>query len=164
MKPKRTRRPKILPAILAVRVINDDLKDAVCGSPTRCAIAHALQRIIEPTPTFVSVKENRITITWGQMLHHYEMNRQALKLVAQNDDGTLTLLPSESHTLNLRRTRVRSAYINLSPERREQIKASNQRRVEAGKKSPRNPRLLAARQAGVALKKLRTVTAHAAAP
>jgi hypothetical protein len=157
-KPKRTRRPKMLPAILDVRVINDDLKDAVCGSPTRCAIANALRRIIEPKPTWIAVKENRITITWHQMLHHFELSRQALRLVAQNDDGTLTLSPTESHTLHLHRTRVHGAHINLSPERRQQIKDSNRRRAEAGIKSPRNTRLIAARQAGVALKKLRAVT------
>ena len=84
MTKRKIPRQKTLPATLDVRVINDDLKDAVCGSPTKCAIAHALARI-EPKPTFVSVKENRITITWNRMLHHYELTRQALKLVALND-------------------------------------------------------------------------------
>ena len=120
-------------------------------------------RIVSRNRRLVSTKENRITITWNRMLHHYELTRQALKLVALNDDGTLTLSPTESHTLHLRRVWVRSAYINLSPERRQAIKDSNRRRAEAGIKSPRNTRLLAARQAGVALKKLRTV-AHATAP
>jgi hypothetical protein len=157
--PTKKSRQKILPAILKGRMINADLKDAVCGSPHKCALAHMLLRIIDPEPTFVSVKENRITITWRGMLHHYELTRQALKLVAMNDDGTLTLSPTESHVLRLPRVRVMKAHIDLSPERREQIKASNKRRAEAGITSPRNPRLLAAKQAGVALKKLSAVIA-----
>jgi len=161
---KKAPRQKTLPATLVFRMINADLKDAVCGSPHKCAIAHALLRVINPEPTWVSVKENRVTITWGQMLHHYELTRPALKLVAMNDDGTLSLSPNESHVLRLPRVRVIKAHINLSPERRQQIRESNQRRIAAGKVSPRNSRLIAAKQAGVALKKLSAVQAkkHAA--
>jgi hypothetical protein len=155
----------VLPAILILRVINDDLKDAICGSPTRCAIANAVRRTFSPEPTYVKVKENRVTITWKQMLHHYEVTRHALGLVAQNDDGSLTLRPDTSHTLRLPRIRVMRAHINLTAERRKQIreaeKAAACARAEAGlppKKYAKNTRLLAAKNAGLALKKL-----HAAA-
>jgi hypothetical protein len=157
--------------MLVLRVINADLKDAVCGSPTKCAIANAIRRTVtDPQPTFVKVSENRITITWHSMLHHYELTRPALKMVAQNDDGSLTLAPDISHTVRLPRVRVRAAYVDLTPARRQQIKdaesAIRKARAEAGlppRKYQKNTRLLAAKSAGVALKKLHTVSHRAAA-
>lgn len=159
-------RSKTLPSLLSLRVINADLKDAVCGSPTKCAIANAIRRTIaDPQPTFVKVSENRITITWHSILHHYELTRPALKLVAQNDDGSLTLAPDVSHTIRLPRVRMRPAYIDLSPARRQQIResetANREARAAAGlppKKYQKNTRLIAAKSAGVALRKLATVT------
>jgi hypothetical protein len=157
----RIPRGKILPAIFHVRVIIDDLKEAICGSPTRCALANAIRRMLDPAPTFVTVKANRVTITWHQMLHHFELPNRALKLVAQNDDGTLSFMPGESRVVKLPRVRVRPAHVDLSPKRREQIKASNERRKGEGKKSSRNPRWLASKQQGVALKHLHAVAAKA---
>lgn len=159
-------RSKTLPSLLSLRVINADLRDAVCGSPTKCAIANAIRRTItDPQPTFVKVSENRITITWHSILHHYELTRPALRLVAQNDDGSLTLSPDVSHTIRLPRVRMRPAYIDLTPERRKQIRAALKTAAEARaaaglppKKYQKNTRLIAAKSAGVALKKLATVS------
>jgi hypothetical protein len=149
---------KILPALFKFRMINDDLKDAVCGSPTQCAIANAIRRILEPPPSFVAVKANRVTVTWHQMLHHFELPNAALKLVAQNDDGTLSFMPGEERVVKLPRVRVRPAHIDLSPERKERIKASYERRKAAGLVKRRNTRWLASKAQGVALKKLHTVS------
>jgi hypothetical protein len=161
---KAQRRQKTLPAALILRVINADLKDAVCGSPTKCALANAIRRTITgPPPTFVKVKENRVTISWHQMLHHYGVTDHALRLVAKNDDGSLSLAPTETHTIRLPLNRVRSAFVNLSPERREQIKASNEARAASGRKYHRgkNTRERAAEQAGVRNKKLAAVASAA---
>jgi hypothetical protein len=112
-----------------------------------------VRRQILPTPTFVKVRENRLTITWNGMIHHYEMTGVALKLVAQNDDGSLEMMPGASHRLSLRRTYVREAY-TFTPTRRAAMKASNKVRAAAGRRYP-NTRGLAAKAAGVVLKKLR---------
>ena len=158
MTQRKLLRSKILPALFVFRVLNEDLKDAICGSPTHCAIANAIRRILAGGLTFVSVKANRVTITWHGILHHYELPNHAFKLVAMNDDGTLSFMPGESRVVKLPRMRVRPAYTNLSPERHEQIKASNERRKEAGVVSKRkNPRWLASKAQGVALKNLHDV-------
>lgn len=163
--PRQTARQKTLPKTLILRMINRDLEDAICGSPTKCAIAQCAWRTIDdPPPTVVRVKENRVTITWNEMLHHYGVTDHALRLVAKNDDGTLSLSPTESHTLHLPLMRVRPAHINLPAARREQIKNSNAARAKAGRKYPKqNTRQRAAHLAGVRNKKLAAAAARAAA-
>jgi hypothetical protein len=158
---RKTPRPKVLPATLDLRVIPDDLKEAVCGSPSRCTIANAIRRIVEPSPTFISVKPNGITITWHETLHYYKLTNQALRLIAQNDDGTLSFAVSESRVLRLPRTGMRAAHLNLTPERRQSIKEANERRRLAGKTSPKT-REQAARAAGKQNKKLAAMHASAA--
>jgi hypothetical protein len=159
---RKTKRQKTLPATLILRVINEDLKNAVCGSPTKCAIANAIRRTIkDPAPTAVRVKENRVAITWCGILHHFGVTDHALRLVAKNDNGTLSLSPTESHTIRLPLNRVRSAYINLPPARRQQIKDSNAARAAAGIRYRKNTRERAAEIAGARNKKLATVAAAA---
>ena len=163
--PRQTARQKTFPKTLILRMINKDLENAICGSVTKCAIAQCTWRTItDPAPTIVKVKENRVTITWNEMLHHYGVTDHALRLVARNDDGTLSLSPTELHTLHLPLIRVRPAYINLPTERREKIKDFNAKRRAAGKKyTKQNTRQRAAHLAGVRNKKLAAAAARAAA-
>ncbi len=148
-----------LPKTLKLRVIKEDLKDAVCGAPRGCPIAYAIARSIPETYgkgrlSYWKVNPNRITITFDQKIHHYTVSDNALKIIAQNDDGTLSLGADKTITLDLVHTE--KAHVDLSPERKAGIRDSEARRAAAGnlKKYGRGIRQTSARRAGVELKSL----------
>jgi hypothetical protein len=92
---------KTLPKRLKMTMIQDDLKFAVCGSPTNCAGVHMVRRIF-PKVTYVKINPNRATITCYGLIHRYGISNKMLKLAILNDDGTLRLNENETHDVTFK--------------------------------------------------------------
>jgi hypothetical protein len=153
-----------LPDKLKFRAIESDLVNAICGSTTHCTFANTVRRTL-PTATFVRVMANKVTISLNGILYHYSLPDSVLRLVAQNDDGTLTFSVADRN-VTLQIIDRRKAYIDLSPERRAKIRMSEDARKAAGlvRTYSRNTRIDAAKRAGRARKKLIAAEAATGAP
>lgn len=151
----------MLPETLKITVSDEDIRKAICGSPTRCTIANALRRQVDEL-SFVKVNPNQITITAAGYTHHYAMPNAGLNVVMENDDGTLAL--GKDRTIKLKQTdRPAKAWVK-TPGRQEQINEARKARAEAGKpdkKYPVNVRVAAAKKAGLAYKRLIPAVARA---
>lgn len=159
----------ILSKTLKLTVTPADLLHAVCGSPTKCAIANALRRhndnevaeLGRPVYTFVKVNPNKVTITAGNILHHYGLSDAALKIVMENDNGELALTTRKPITLKL--IDYKPAHTELSDDRKQQIKDHTKAQRAAGKYlGSKTLRRDIARNVGTAGKKLEKLMARAA--
>jgi hypothetical protein len=143
-----------LPDKIRIEITTHDVENAICGSPTRCTIANAIRRMF-PKSSWIAVNPNRITITYENMYHHFNMPNAGLKIVKETDNGTLVL--GKRREITISSTDKPTPVPVHTKERQVQVNAARQARKDAGKPDKKydpNPRLLAARRAGMAYKHL----------
>lgn len=151
---QEARKLEPLPRKIKLNVIRADVLHAECGSPTRCTIANAIRRTY-PELTFVKVNPNRITVTYGGLVNHFNMPNAGLKIVQENDDGSLEL--GAARTLTIKMEGNPTAAHVPSEERRVQVNAARDARKAAGNKDKTykpNYRRIAAKKAGMSYKRL----------
>lgn len=153
----------MLPELLKITVTPEDAREAVCGSPTQCTIAKALKRQL-PQAEYIKVHANRITITADDYYHHYSMPNAGLKIVAETDAGVFRLTNNIKLGLYLQGAPTKK--VRHTPERQVRINTTRAKRAAEGRPDKTyapNPRLLAAKREGIAMKKLDRVQAQRAA-
>lgn len=149
---------KQLPKNIKITVLPVDLENAICGSPTSCAIARSLIRSY-PSRTYVKVNPNLVTLSINGLTHHFTLPKKALDLIGMNDDDTLFLAKQREKDRTLKLTQVgKPVVIPISTdERRARINKARDARKAAGKPDKNYPRVMrhdAAKAAGVLYKKV----------
>lgn len=128
------RNPKgALNRVLDVPIIYQDVRDAVCGSQSRCTIANAIRRRW-PASSFIRVSDLKITITYAGYVHHYAMTEAGLQVVQGTDTGKLPLTFSDKLVFPMIGIPTMATLDHLTPGRKAQVNAARKARAAAGKK------------------------------